>query len=168
MSLNVIPAFGKSGTSRTPRRSSSAIRLDELVRDATLPHNGEWSREVVQPVDRQFGNAVHAGPGWSRSRDTRELLDGRLSPRRGNLHSAVAMVSNPSREPGTTRRFTHEPSEPDALNLPNDFEMNRRHPSSAAARPSQERRENRGENGGVGGLGRDGRNVNLAAPHTVR
>jgi len=78
------------------------------------------------------------------------------------------MISNPSREPGTTRGFAHEPSEPDALNFPNDFEMNSRHPSSAAARPSQERRENRGENGGVGGLGRDGRNVNLAAPHTVR
>ena len=135
---------------------------------STLPHHGERSREVAQRVDWQLCHTVDTRPGRPGSREVGQLIDGGLRSRRGDLDSPIVMVSNPSREPGASRRFAHEPSEPDALNFPDDLEMNRRHPSSAAARPPQERREYRRENGGVGGLGRDGRDVNLAAPHAVR
>ena len=145
MSLKRIPGFGKSGTSRTARRRDSVPGVDALLAVGTLPHDGERSWKVVQTVERQVVDSVDAGskrPGASVGQEFRDRL---IGPGGGDFDPAVIAVPDPSGEVQAASCLAHEPPKPYALNLPDDLDVNRRHPSSAAARPSQECREHRRE-----------------------
>ena len=168
MSLKTIPGFGKSGTSRIARRRSSATRVASVAALDTLSHNGKRSRKVVEPCERKLGDMLDVRAGRAGPRRGLERRDRGIGSRCRDLDAAVVTVTDPSRQPGATSRFPHEPSEADALYSADDFEMNRRHPSSAAVRPSKERREHRCQHSRVGRFGRNGRDVNLAASHALR
>src|SRR6187455_2360924 len=125
MSLKMMPGFGKPGTSRIARRRSSIAGSGTLMADVTLSDHGERSREIVELSQRKFADVIDPctwGPSACRRQ---EIADSRFGTRGGDLHAAVGVVSHPPSESGATGRFAHEPPESNALDLPDDFDMDR-------------------------------------------
>src|SRR5688572_30743079 len=123
MSLKMIPGRGKSGTSRTTRRSSVSRSGAVAMIYALAAENAEWLRQLVHRgplaiLHRVDGCALRSAP--NSGQQAGQIF---VRARGGDLDRAVGEVSNPAPNPPAASLLPDEPAEADSLNLPDHDPM---------------------------------------------
>lgn len=79
--------------------------------------------KIVAIRHREFGNVLDTGARRSRLRSRHQLGDGGFGAGCRDLDMTVFAIPDPTCEPGLSRRFADEPTEPNALYPADNFEM---------------------------------------------